>query len=132
MRDDEVGVGDILGVLAFIVMIIVGIMFAYPQYSVYSSRLAGEAKLAEAEYSRQITVREAQAHKDSAVMLAEAEVLRADGVARANKIIGDSLHGNEVYLRYLWINKLDASQQNVIYIPTETGMPIMEAGRSVK
>ena len=106
------------------------VMWGCPQYSVYNSRMAGEAELANAEYSRQVAVREAQAKKDSAQLLAEAEVLRADGVAKANKIIGDSLKGNEAYLRYLWVNNLENSKNQVIYVPTETGLPIMEAGRT--
>ena len=58
---------------------------------------------------------------------AEAEVIRARGVAEANRIISDSLKGNESYLRYLWIDKL-SDNQNVIYVPTEAGLPILEAG----
>ena len=38
--------------------------------------------------------------------LAQAEIERAKGVAEANRIIGDSLKGNESYLRYLWISGL--------------------------
>lgn len=101
-----------------------------PQYNVYASRLSGEAKLAEAEASRQVSVREAQAKKDAAGLLAQAEVERAKGVAEANKIIGDSLKGNEDYLRYLWIDGLQNGKGNeVIYVPTEAGLPILEAGK---
>lgn len=35
---------------------------------------------------------------------------------------------NEGYLRYLWIDKLGAGNQ-VIYVPTEAGLPILEAGK---
>jgi hypothetical protein len=59
-----------------------------PQYGVYSQRLEGEAELAKANYSKQVAVQEANAKKDSASLLADAEVLRAEGVAKANKIIG--------------------------------------------
>lgn len=105
-------------------------MWGCPQYNVYSERLGGEAILAKAEYSRQVAVREAQAKKDSAMLLAEAEVLRADGVAKANKIIGGSLKGNEAYLRYLWITDMTASKSpTVIYVPTEANLPILEAIR---
>ncbi|MFO0958220.1 MAG: hypothetical protein U0800_12475 [Isosphaeraceae bacterium] len=101
-----------------------------PQYNVYASRLSGEAKLAEAEASRQVAVREAQAKRDSAGLLAQAEIERAKGVAEANKIIGDSLKGNEDYLRYLWIDGLQNGKGNeVIYVPTEAGLPILEAGK---
>jgi hypothetical protein len=77
-----------------------------------------------------VAVVEAQAKFDAASKLAEAEVARARGVAQANQIIGDSLKGNEAYLRYLWINNLDGKgDKQVIYVPTEAGLPILEAGR---
>ena len=74
---------------------------------------------------------EAQAKKDSAVLLAEAEVLRAEGVAKANKIIGESLKQNEDYLRYLWITDVAGVNVNktIVYVPTETNLPILEANR---
>lgn len=104
----------------------------YPPYKVYSQRMDGEAELAKANYSKQVQIQDALAKKESAKALADAEVIRAQGVAQANKIIGDSLKGNDGYLRYLWINKLgDAEGRGqVIYVPTEAGLPIMEAGRA--
>lgn len=101
-------------------------------YNVWSSGLAGEAQLKQAEWNRQITVREAQAKKDSAILLAQAEVERARGVAQANKIIGDSLNNNEAYLRYLWIENLQNEKNQVIYVPTETNLPILEATRKIR
>lgn len=110
------------------ILIAVG-LYGCPQYNVYSQRLSGEAELAKAEYSRQIAVREAQAKLDSASRLADAEIARARGVAEANKIIGDSLKGNDAYLRYLWINELGVTHNSVIYVPTEGNLPLLEAGR---
>jgi regulator of protease activity HflC (stomatin/prohibitin superfamily) len=123
--------GVILGVIGsvFFIIVVAGGLYGCPQYNVYQSRLAGEAELAQADYSRQVAVREANAKKDSAALLADAEVARAIGVAKANKIIGDSLKDNEAYLRYLWVNNLENSKPSVIYVPTEAGLPIMEAGR---
>ena len=104
-------------------------MYGLPLYSVYSSRQAGEAALAQATYDRQIAVAEAHAKMESAKLLADAEVERAKGVAKANKIIGDSLKDNEVYLKYLWVNNLENSKNQVIYIPTEANLPLLEAGK---
>jgi regulator of protease activity HflC (stomatin/prohibitin superfamily) len=109
--------------------LLAGGLYGCPQYNVYSQRLQGEAELARAEYNRQVAVREAQAKKDAASLLAEAEVARAKDVAQANQIIGDGLKGNENYLRYLWFDKLEGSKTATVYIPTETGLPILEAGR---
>lgn len=112
-----------------VLLFIVVPMWLYPKWNVYSSQLSGEAKLKEAESSRQIAVKEAQAKMDSSKLLAQAEVERAKGVAEANKIIGQSLNNNESYLRYLYIQALQENQNNVIYVPTEAGLPILEAGK---
>jgi regulator of protease activity HflC (stomatin/prohibitin superfamily) len=102
------------------------------RFNLWSSSLRGEAELKRAEWNRRIVVREAQAKKDAATMLAEAEIERAKGVAQANKIIGDSLKGNEDYLRYLWIDSLQQTKDQIIYVPTEAGLPLLESGRAVK
>lgn len=107
-------------------LIVIG-MAAIPRYFVWQKELSGKAKLREAEWSRQIAVQEAEAKKDSASHLAEAEKIRAQGVAEANKIIGESLQGNESYLRYLWIQGLHDGTSEVIYIPTEANLPLLEA-----
>ena len=119
---------SITAVLLFIGLIILG-MWGCPNYRVYQQNLEGEAELARATQNRQIKIQEAQAIKESAKDLAEAEVTRAGGVAKANEIIGQSLKNNEAYLRYLWIDKLDQDAGTIIYIPTEAGMPILEASR---
>jgi regulator of protease activity HflC (stomatin/prohibitin superfamily) len=121
--------------LGIIILFVAGFLFwFFPVYNVWQRELAGKAELAQAEYSRRIAVAEAHAKKDSAKLLAEAEIERALGVAKANKIIGDSLKGNEAYLRYLWIDGLKESskQGEVIYVPTEAGLPILEANRLKK
>lgn len=119
------------GVFIFLAACLISVgMWGCPQYSVYEQRLQGEAELARATYNRQVKVREAEAVKESSTLLAEAEVERAKGVAEANKIIGDSLKGHEEYLRWLYIEGLKENKQNqVIYVPTEAGLPIMEAGK---
>jgi regulator of protease activity HflC (stomatin/prohibitin superfamily) len=124
-------VNHILGTLGavLVVLLLAGGLWGCPQYQVYQQRLTGEAELARADYNRQVAVREAQAKKDAASLLADAEIARAKGVAQANQIIGDSLRGNEAYLRYLWIDKMEGAKAQVIYVPTETGLPILEAGR---
>lgn len=108
---------------------VVGGCLAIPQWGVYSQRLEGEAELAKANYSKQVAVQEANAKAEAASKLAEAEVTRAKGVALANKIIGDSLQNNEAYLRYLWISEMKETHDQIIYVPTEANLPILEAQR---
>jgi len=119
----------VIGIVV-LVIVMVGIgLVGWPIYGVWSARKAGEAELAQADQNRQIAVAQARAKAESAHFEAEAEITRAEGVARANEIIGKSLQGNEDYLRYLWINGLEQNRNAVIYIPTEGGLPILEAGR---
>lgn len=131
-RDDEMSDGAFRATMTIIVLVVV-FLFVYftfgPTYSVWEQRLKGEAELARAEANRKIRVLEANAEQDSSRALAEAEVIRAEGVARANKIIGDSLQNNEGYLRYLWIQSLKSNKKEVVYVPTEANLPIMEANR---
>ena len=116
-------------ILAFIILVL---MAGCPVYSVWQKGLSGKASLKEAEWSRQIAVKEGLAKKEAAVYLAQAEVERAKGVAEANQIIGKSLQGNEAYLRYLWIQGLQDGSSEVIYIPTEANLPILEATRKIQ
>lgn len=114
----------------FIIIIIVWALLALGSvYSVWSSKKKGEAELAHADSNRQIATLEARQKEESAHHLAQAEIIRARGVAEANRIIGDSLKGNEAYLKYLWIDGLQNSKGQVVYVPTEANLPILEAGK---
>lgn len=112
-----------------ILFLIIASMAGCPRYSVYSQEMAGRAKLAEAQSSRQVAVLEARAKMESSKSLAEAEVVRAAGAAKANHILQNSLGGPEGYLRYLQIQALEDTNAKLIYVPTESGLPVTEATR---
>lgn len=116
-------VGSALLIL-FVVLALVG-----PRYNVWKREMSGRAQLAEAKWNRTIAFEEAKAKKSAAEQLALAEIARAKGVAEANRIIGESLKSNEAYLRYLWIQGLSDGNGETIYVPTEAGLPILEASR---
>ena len=120
------------GIAALLVVTVgggLGSCAAYNSVRVWNAETAGEAELAQASSNRRIAVLEAQALMDSAKLKAEAEVVRARGVAEANRIVAEGLGGPEGYLRYLYINNLENSKGQIIYIPTEAGLPILEAGK---
>ena len=129
MKDSMFGFGLVSGAGFFILMIVFLGMWGCPRYNVWQQGLAGEAELSRAIQNRKIAIQEAEAKKEAAVSLADAEVERAKGVAKANKIIGDSLQDNEAYLRYLWIQGLETNNMQVVYVPTEANLPILEASR---
>lgn len=113
------------------------LLWGGPQLGVYNRTMAGRAALMEAESTRQVKVLEAKAARDSATLKAEAEVERAKGVAEANRIIGESLKGNDEYLKYLYITGLQDQEGNggektVVYIPTDglVPLPISESARA--
>ncbi len=112
-----------------ILVFIAALMYVIPVYKVWQKELAGKAELKQAEWNRQITIKEAEAKLEAEKLNAKSEVERAKGVAEANKIIGDSLKNNDAYLRYLWIRGLHDGSSEVIYIPTEANLPILEASR---
>lgn len=134
MDDEAKTVGCIVGVVFMLAFALIPLgMWGCPHYNVYQQQKEGEALLAHAQSSREVAVAEAKAKMESASLLAQADVMRAEGAAKANKIIGDSLKDNEAYLRYLWIQNLENSKEHqVIYIPTEAGLPILEAQRLKK
>lgn len=117
----------------FILALIAGGMYGCPRYEVYTKEMTGHAHFAEAESTRRIKVLEAQAKLDAAKLEAQSDVERAKGVAAANKIVVEGLGGPDNYLRWKYIQMLEdhgkSVNREVIYIPTEAGMPIMEAGR---
>ena len=128
MKQQNGFIDPAIALIAVGVIVVGGIIFVGgPQYNVWQQSLAGKAELQKAEYTRQVAVLEAQAKKDSAQQLADAEIIRASGVAKANQIIGDSLKDNREYLQYLYITGIEDGAKNgnvTIYVPTEGGMPV--------
>lgn len=121
----------ILTIVLVLAIPITAWMWGMPHYKIYHARMVGEAELANATYSKQVAVQTAMAKRDAAQYEAQAEVARAEGVAKANHIIGDSLRNNEAYLRYLFVNNLADTKDQVIYVPTEANLPILEASREL-
>jgi regulator of protease activity HflC (stomatin/prohibitin superfamily) len=128
MKQQNGFIDPAIALLAIGGVAVLGLIFAGgPMYNVWSQSLAGKAELNKAEFTRQVAVLEAQAKKDSAQQLADAEVIRAQGVAKANQIIGNSLKDNREYLQYLYITGLEDGSKNgnvTIYVPTENGLPV--------
>lgn len=112
-------------ILAVVVAItvIVGLMFGIPRYSVWQQEMSGKARLAEATQSRQILIEQARAEREAAVLQAE-----------AIKIMGEAAQKYPEYRQQEFIGAfgeaLKAGRINqIIYVPTEANIPILEAGR---
>lgn len=136
MLRNNKGFGEfaVLGVVALLALsLVVGLFWAWPNYRVWQKEQSGRAILAEARFSRQVRIEEAKAQLESAELLSEAEVKRAQGLRRATEEVREAFGGPDNYLRYLYIQALEQRdgepQAKIIYVPTEAGIPILEAGK---
>lgn len=117
-----------LGILTVLFTITLFLM-GCPKYNVWQQEMSGRAEFAKAEQNRRIKIEEAKANLEAEKLNAEAEVERAKGASQAIKIENGAL--SEKYIQYLWVRQQSSlNDKTVIYIPTETNLPILEAGRN--
>lgn len=118
----------ILAVIVLAVVIIVGLAFGLPWYTVWQQEMAGKAEFAKAEQNRKIKIEEAKANLEAEKLNAQAEVERAKGAAEAIRIENGSI--TPTYIQYLWVRQQsNLNDKTVIYVPTETNLPILESPR---
>lgn len=116
--------------VATVLLIVAFCMFGCPSYNVWQQKMTGRAELAKAEQNRQIKIEEAKANLEAEKLNAQAEIERAKGAAEAISIENGSL--TTTYIQYLWVRQQGNAESKVVYIPTEAGLPILEAGGAVK
>ena len=92
--------------------------------AVWRAERAGRAELARATYAKQVIEIEAQQQLVAETFRAEAEVVRANGIAEAMEIISAEL--TPEYLKHFWIRTL-ANHEGVIYVSIEGGYPALLA-----
>ena len=106
-------------------------MYVAPKYNVWKQEMDGKAEFAKAEQNRKIKIEEAKANLEAEKLNAQAEIERAKGAAEAIRIENGSI--TPAYIQYLWVRQQNANTNNkIIYIPTEAGLPVLEAGRVAK
>lgn len=106
-----------------------GGLFIVPYYNVWQQEMSGKAEFAKAEHNRKIKIEEAKANLEAEKLNAQAEVERAKGAAEAIRIENGSI--TPAYIQYLWVRQQsNLNDKTVIYIPTETNLPVLEASRN--
>lgn len=122
--------GTLWGVGA-IIFLVVAMAFIRPWYNVWSQEMEGKAEFAKAEQNRKIKIEEARANLEAEKLNAQAEVERAKGAAEAIRIENGSI--TPTYIQYLWVRQQsDLSDKTVIYVPTETNLPLLESTRALQ
>lgn len=94
-------------------------------FNVWCQEMRGKAALAEASQSRKIQVEQAKAELESAKLR-----------AKAIKIVGEMAKKYPEYRYQEYIGAFaealkDGHIQQIIYVPTEAGIPLLEASRMV-
>ena len=106
-------------------------MYVAPKYNVWKQEMDGKAEFAKAEQNRKIKIEEAKANLEAEKLNAQAEIERAKGAAEAIRIENGSI--TPTYIQYLWVRQQsDLSDKTVIYVPTETNLPLLESARLLK
>lgn len=121
-QQGETGLIITLIILAAVIFI-GGLMWLLPLYSVWQQRLSGEAALARAQQTRQITIAQAKAEEEA-----------AEHRAKAIAIMGEMAKKYPEYRQQEFIGAFAEAMHNgrinqIIYVPTEGGIPMLEAGK---
>lgn len=122
------GPSGVMYALMFIVFcgVVVGSCAAYPQWKVYSARLDGEAASAQADGNRKILITQAKAEHEAAVER-----------AKAIEVVGAAAQKYPEYRTQEFIGAFaealkEGKMNQVIYVPTEANIPIIEARAHAK
>lgn len=128
INNQRVNLNKIILAVFGVILIFVAMAFILPWYNVWQQEMAGKAEFAKAEQNRKIKIEEARANLEAEKLNAQAEIERAKGAAEAIRIENGSI--TPTYIQYLWVRQQsDLSNKTVIYVPTETNLPILESTR---
>ncbi len=118
--------------VVFFFLLWLGGLYAWPRYNVWKSHKDGEADLARAKNEQNIQIAEAQSRLNAAELNKKAAIIEASAVAEQIKSIGENLQHHDLYLKWQWIKMMEDRKGSTIYVPTEAGLPILEANRLSK
>ena len=122
------------GVILGIMLLVVAWKLIGPQLRLYQASTEKKAIIAEARARADAAKYEADRAVEVAIASANAERERAKGVADAQATIAATI--TPEYVQWLYVDQMDRMAENgkatIIYVPTEGGIPILEAGRMVE
>lgn len=108
---------------AFVILIFILLLFAWPHYKVWKQGMNGQAALAEAEQSKMIQVQTAKAELESSKLRAEA--IKTIGAAAKEY----PEYRNQEFIGAFGEALRDGKIQQIVYVPTEANIPVLEAGK---
>lgn len=113
----------VISVIFAAILFIASLFIIFPLWNVWSQGLSGEADLAKAEQTRKIMIETAKAEKDAAYLRAE-----------AIEIMGEAAKNYPEYRQQEFMQAFgealrEGQIDQIIYVPTESNVPILEAGK---
>ena len=99
------------------------LFFGVPIWNVWRAGLSGEAALMKAEQTKQIMIETAKAEKQAAKHRAEAIEIMGEAAKNYPE------YRNQEFIQSFGEALRDGTIQQIIYVPTEANIPIMEAGK---
>lgn len=126
---DAITLNDVIWTVSILAgVILLWTLVGYPKWRVWASHQEGLADLQRAKNEQQIQIAEAQSRLDAADLNKRAAVIEAQAVALQIAEIGNQLTKHDLYLKWQWIKMMeDRDKGSTIYVPTEAGLPILEA-----
>lgn len=109
--------------VVLLVLAVPGCLAGYPVYNVWAAGMAGKASLMQAEQERKIQIEQAKAELEAAKLRSEAIQI----VGKASKEFPE-YRTQEFIGAFAEAVKSDKIEQ-IIYVPTEANIPIVEARR---
>lgn len=126
----DINIKELLDYFGIAVGVVLGwVLFGYPHWRVWASHQSGLADLQKAKNEQQIQIAQAQSRLDAADLNKKAAVIEAQAVALQIAEIGKELTNHDLYLKWQWIEMMKDGGNSTIYVPTESNLPILEAGR---
>lgn len=122
-------------IIAWVIFgIFAGLYVINPLIGPWAAERSGYAELRQAQMNRQIRVEEAEAERQAQVLFAQGERDAATLRAEAIEIMGRMAQQYPEYRQQEFIGAFAEAVRNgnidqMIYVPTEAGIPITEAGR---
>lgn len=116
----------VVKILGGCALAVAAVMAGCPQYKVYSAKLAGEAVLAHSVAAREVQVSQARGEMEAASLR-----------AKAIQIVGQAAKDFPEYRKQEFIGAFaealkEGKINQIIYVPTEANIPIMESARVTK
>lgn len=121
----KITVGAVIGI--FLLITLNNIIS--PRLNLYKANTEKQAVIAEQKAQSEAAEFAARSAVTQAEAKAEAMIIEAKALAESQAIIAETL--TPEYIRYLYVKAIENNPNQVIYVPTEAGMPILESGRAV-